>query len=144
LNVNKTISKGKSSNTNRLTVLEDKLDKLLSILDNKMSSPTKEVTSSSSKRVSTNESFIKSLENAIVKPNIIVRLSHSMKSYSIISTYNTPEEVEQKDCMISVIKQNSLGGVAGYTRKMWISLDKLTQFKGVMGEAGLGIEMREH
>lgn len=127
-----------------MNVLEDKLDRLLSILDKNVSSPTKEVTASSSKRViPSNESFIKSLEHAVVIPNLIVRLSYSMKSYRIITGFATPEQQAQKEALISVIKQNSLGGCAGYTKKMWIALDKLTQFKGIMNEAGMSVEMRE-
>jgi hypothetical protein len=138
------MSKSRSTNTNRIHVLEDKLDRILSMLDKKISTPTKEVTASSSKKViPSNESFIKSLERSVVIPNVIVRLSYSMKSYRIITGYVTPEQLIQKDSMISVIKQNSLGGCAGYQRKMWISLDKLTQFKGIMNQAGLSVEMRE-
>lgn len=127
-----------------MNVLEDKLDRLLSILDKNVSSPTKEVTASSSKRViPTNESFIKSLEHAVVVPNLIVKLSYSMKSYRVINGWFGEDQLAQKDALISVIKQNSLGGCAGYQKKIWISLDKLTQFKGMMSEAGMSVEMRE-
>jgi hypothetical protein len=138
------MSKSRSTNTNRIHVLEDKLDRILSMLDKKISTPTKEVTASSSKKViPSNESFIKSLERSVVIPNLIVRLSYSMKSYRIITGFATKEQMIQKDNLISVIKQNSLGGAAGYQRKIWISLDKLTQFKGIMNQAGLSVEMRE-
>ena len=136
-------SKDRSTNT-RLNVLEDKLDRLLSLLDNKISSPTKEVTASSSKRViPSDESFIKSLEHAVVIPNLIMKLSYSMKSYRVINGWFGEDQLAQKDALISVIKQNSLGGCAGYQKKIWISLDKLTQFKGMMNECGMSVEMRE-
>ncbi len=140
---NKTNSKGKSTNA-RLDVLEDKLDKLLSVLDNKISSPTKEVTASSSKKViPSDESFIKSLERAVVIPNLIMKLSYSMKSYRVINGWSGDKQMAQKEALISVIKQNNLGGAAGYQKKIWISLDKLTQFKGIMSECGMSVEMRE-
>ena len=136
-------SKDRSTNT-RLNVLEDKLDKLLSLIDKNVSSPTKEVTASSSKRViPSDESFIKSLEHAVVVPNLIIKLSYSMKSYRVINGWFGEDQLAQKDALISVIKQNSLGGCAGYQKKIWISLDKLTQFKGMMSEAGMSVEMRE-
>ena len=140
---NKTNSKGKSTNA-RLDVLEDKLDKLLSVLDNKISSPTKEVTASSSKKViPSDESFIKSLERAVVIPNLIMKLSYSMKSYRVINGWSGDKQMAQKEALISVIKQNNLGGAAGYQKKIWISLDKLTQFKGIMSECCMSVEMRE-
>ena len=136
-------SKDRSTNT-RLNVLEDKLDRLLSLIDKNVSSPTKEVTASSSKRViPSDESFIKSLEHAVVVPNLIMKLSYSMKSYRVINGWFGEDQLAQKDALISVIKQNSLGGCAGYQKKIWISLDKLTQFKGMMSEAGMSVEMRE-
>lgn len=140
---NKTNSKSKSTNA-RITVLEDKLDRILSLIDNVKSSPTKEVTASSSKKViPTNESFIKSLENAVVVPNLIVKLSYSMKSYRVINGWVGEDQLAQKEALISVIKQNGLGGAAGYQKKIWIALDKLTQFKGIVSEAGMSVEMRE-
>jgi|TARA_R110000824_G_scaffold6766_6_gene31228 hypothetical protein len=144
LNVIKTNSKNRLTNTNRIHVLEDKLDRLLSLLDKNVSTPTKEVISSSSKRViPTDETFMKSLEHAVVIPNLVVRLSYSMKSYSVINGWSGERQMAQKDAIISVINQAGIGGAAGSNKKLWIKLDKLTQFIGMMSEAGMSVEMRE-
>lgn len=138
------MSKNRSTNTNRIHVLEDKLDRLLSILDKNVSSPTKEVTTSSSKRViPSNESFMKSLEQVVVIPSLIMKLSYSMKSYRVINGWSGDKQMAQKDAIISVIAQAGIGGAAGYNKKIWIKLDKLTQFTGMMAQAGMRIEMRE-